>query len=272
MRSFNHFKISEVADFLGMSQQTIRYYEEMGVVKPMRDQSNGYRYYNVLDINVLILARQFRALGLSVTDAAQALNNLTPGKLIEVMREKYAALEKQIAISLKTMEFIEDVTQHITSLQFGEILHRKRPGMYAFFFRKHLAFLKDPYVQPRIREWMEYLPLAEHFLEFLPDSFPQGDGTYLMGLCIEEKFAEPFDLHNEEGVQYIPPKDCLYTVIEQYSEHLALKDSLKSIFPYMQEHRYFPDGACYGRSRISLDVVKDPHYYVEIWVPYKQMI
>lgn len=39
------YSIHSVAELLGISADAIRLYEKEGLVSPMRDESNGYRYY-----------------------------------------------------------------------------------------------------------------------------------------------------------------------------------------------------------------------------------
>ena len=40
------YSIHSVAELLGISADAIRLYEKEGLVSPMRDESNGYRYYD----------------------------------------------------------------------------------------------------------------------------------------------------------------------------------------------------------------------------------
>ena len=49
------YKIGEVAKLLGISSETVRYYEREGVIQSQKiDQESGYRYYEALDINALM--------------------------------------------------------------------------------------------------------------------------------------------------------------------------------------------------------------------------
>ncbi|BBM19898.1 transcriptional regulator [Enterococcus avium] len=46
------YKISEVAELVGFSVPTLRYYEELGIITPAKDK-NGYREYSEADIEWL---------------------------------------------------------------------------------------------------------------------------------------------------------------------------------------------------------------------------
>ena len=44
------YTIGQVAKFLGVSRDTLKFYEEKNLVKPKQDIENGYRKYNHFDI------------------------------------------------------------------------------------------------------------------------------------------------------------------------------------------------------------------------------
>ena len=46
----NRYTIHEIAKLLGISTDAIRLYEKEGLVTPVHDPQNGYRYYETLDI------------------------------------------------------------------------------------------------------------------------------------------------------------------------------------------------------------------------------
>ncbi|SMX41524.1 Cu(I)-responsive transcriptional regulator [Actibacterium lipolyticum] len=63
--------IGETAARAGLPPKTIRYYEEIGLVKPMRD-NNGYRAFREADLHKLTFLARARALGFTI-DGCRAL-------------------------------------------------------------------------------------------------------------------------------------------------------------------------------------------------------
>lgn len=59
--------IGDAAKRAGLPAKTIRYYEDIGLVKPMRD-ANGYRAFRDSDIHKLTFLARARALGFTIED------------------------------------------------------------------------------------------------------------------------------------------------------------------------------------------------------------
>jgi Cu(I)-responsive transcriptional regulator len=64
--------IGQAAKKAGLPAKTIRYYEDIGLVKPGRD-TNGYRAFVETDIHKLTFLARSRALGFSIEDCRDLL-------------------------------------------------------------------------------------------------------------------------------------------------------------------------------------------------------
>jgi Cu(I)-responsive transcriptional regulator len=64
--------IGDAATKAGLPPKTIRYYEDIGLVKPGRD-TNGYRAFAQTDIHKLTFLARARALGFSIEDCRDLL-------------------------------------------------------------------------------------------------------------------------------------------------------------------------------------------------------
>lgn len=61
-------KISQLAKFTDVPTKTIRYYEDVGLLKPAKRAENGYRYYQAEDVQLLIFIRRCRDLNISLDE------------------------------------------------------------------------------------------------------------------------------------------------------------------------------------------------------------
>ncbi len=64
--------ITEVAEQVGLPPKTIRYYEDIGLIRPLR-QANGYRAFRPSDLHKLAFLGRARRLGFSIADCRALL-------------------------------------------------------------------------------------------------------------------------------------------------------------------------------------------------------
>ncbi|GGE48717.1 MULTISPECIES: Cu(I)-responsive transcriptional regulator [Alphaproteobacteria] len=64
--------IGDVADLSGLPAKTIRYYEDIGLVEPLRS-ANGYRSFRQSDVHKLAFLGRARALGFTIEDCRSLL-------------------------------------------------------------------------------------------------------------------------------------------------------------------------------------------------------
>lgn len=92
--------ISEVARRSGVPSKTLRYYEEIGLLRPERTPS-GYRAYDVRVFDRLTFIRSAQALGLSLAEIGGILTLRDNGEapcahVAELLQERSEALARTI--------------------------------------------------------------------------------------------------------------------------------------------------------------------------------
>ncbi|MEM5473643.1 Cu(I)-responsive transcriptional regulator [Hoeflea sp. AS60] len=65
--------IGEASDATGLPAKTIRYYEDIGLIKPAR-AGNGYRDYGGKDVHRLAFIQRSRSLGFSIDECRSLLS------------------------------------------------------------------------------------------------------------------------------------------------------------------------------------------------------
>lgn len=107
------YTIQKLANLAGISTRTLRYYDEIGILKPARINSSGYRIYGQAEVNTLQQILFYRELGVGLDsikdivtaptfDGARALREHR-----EKLLEKREQLDKLIANVDKTIALTE---------------------------------------------------------------------------------------------------------------------------------------------------------------------
>lgn len=71
--SADRIQIGEVAERVGLSLRTIRFYEEAGLVIPTARSEGGFRLYSESEVERLRLIKKMKPLGLSVEEIGKVL-------------------------------------------------------------------------------------------------------------------------------------------------------------------------------------------------------
>ena len=109
------FQIGEVAERVGLSLRTIRYYEEIGMVVPSARTEGGFRLYRLDDVRRLEMAKALKPTGISLDDLGEILGlaekeSLSASErrrlrqLIGAVRERIARLRMRIDVASDVVE------------------------------------------------------------------------------------------------------------------------------------------------------------------------
>ncbi len=93
--------IGEVAERAGLPPKTIRYYEEIGLVTPLRG-TNGYRSFREQDLHKLAFLGRARALGFGIEECRALLalyedESRASAEVKEIARGHLAEIDRKIA-------------------------------------------------------------------------------------------------------------------------------------------------------------------------------
>lgn len=78
-------KIKELAAQLHISARTIRFYEEKGMIAPVKHPDNGYRYFTEREAVRLRMIMALREFGMSVEEVKSVLDRLDQGRRDEAL-------------------------------------------------------------------------------------------------------------------------------------------------------------------------------------------
>lgn len=102
------FKIGEFSKLTQVTIRMLRYYDEVGLLKPANiDQWTGYRMYSVEQIPVLNKIIYLRDSGFNVSEIAAALNINDDNSLVKQLDMKYLEVEKAIRAEQEKLKKIE---------------------------------------------------------------------------------------------------------------------------------------------------------------------
>ena len=109
------FKIGDFSRLSRISVKALRYYDEIGLLKPVKvDQFTSYRYYSADQLPKLNYIVALKNMGLSLDEVATLVNdNLTPTQMRDIFILKKAELKQRLKEEQQRLEQVEKLLRQI---------------------------------------------------------------------------------------------------------------------------------------------------------------
>lgn len=106
-------KIGEFAAFCNLSVRTLRLYDRMALVKPVRvDPDTGYRYYDPEQLQTINAVISYKKVGFSLTEIRELLSpSITSAELVKKLTDKLKQNSKSADISRYHNESIRSMLE-----------------------------------------------------------------------------------------------------------------------------------------------------------------
>lgn len=230
------FKIGETARLVGLSPETVRYYEKKQIIRPRKESGSGYRQFDILDVCILSKARAYLHYGFSLEEAQELLCAPSTDDILLRLETQERTVEEHIAAEqaklLSLQRKISDLHDLLANI--GKFSIRKRPALLCCPVFEDRRPIKGQPFPP---------PLAENQIFTFPYlKFPLKDGrfssdSFRAGLAIRAEDAGHLDPACAAQLEFLPPAPCLYTalamrtnddyecVLQDFLDRLSLKNS-----------------------------------------------
>ena len=92
------FSIKKAAEITGLTAETLRHYDRIGLVKPCRtDEWTGYRYYSRQEVVRLNTIQLLRCMGLSLAEIKEILSYDDLEKIVGALKQAERRADEKIA-------------------------------------------------------------------------------------------------------------------------------------------------------------------------------
>lgn len=182
-------KLSEIAK---ISKRTLRYYDEIGLLKPARVNSSGYRIYGEKEIDKLQQILFYRELGVSLEQIKLILENPLFDEIEALKEHRIKLLEKQKQIEL----LLKNVNRTI-KLKEGEAKMSDREKFEGF--KKNIIDTNEKKYGKEIREKYGDESIEKSNKKFQNMTEKEYNEFIKLGKEINEKLLEAFNTGNPKG-------------------------------------------------------------------------
>ena len=262
------YRIGEIAALIGLSAQSVRNLEELGLLHPDKGE-NAYRYYEPWDLIKLGACRHFRGLGFSLAESAEMLRSERVQDVMQSLKAQEAAIEQEIeqqCLRLRGVRAWRRECEANLELVGGSELCENVATQFLPYCRCD-ELLNEPERVAEVEAWMACIPYVYHAF-VVPQAHLSDGADYLMGVGAAAEALTYLGLAGGRFSRPVPAKLCLHTAfyLEQQAPDLgaALSPALESI----RTRGFCPGGDAFCRvNTVQLTSGGDLRSLVDCFIP-----
>jgi len=120
-------KIAEVSEEYGITTDTLRYYERIGLIPPVHRTGSGIRDYNELDLRRVDFIKCMRSAGLPVEVLIEYVGLVQQGDpTIQARKEILKEQREQLAARMREMQKTLDILDHKIEVYENAVLKKEK--------------------------------------------------------------------------------------------------------------------------------------------------
>jgi DNA-binding transcriptional MerR regulator len=120
-------KIAQVSEQYGISSDTLRYYERIGLIPPVNRNESGIRYYNETDLKRVEFIKCMRNAGLPIDVLIKYVGLVQQGDTTIESRKEILKEQRQLLLArMKEMQKTLDVLDYKISVYEKAVLKREK--------------------------------------------------------------------------------------------------------------------------------------------------
>ncbi|RPI83788.1 MAG: MerR family transcriptional regulator [Chloroflexi bacterium] len=123
-------KIADVSERYGISLDTLRYYERVGLIPPVNRNGSGIRDYSDIDMRRVEFIKCMRSAGLPIETLIEYVGLVQQGdQTIEVRKVILKVQREQLAARMKEMQKTLDLLDHKIEVYEHAVLKKEKEMM-----------------------------------------------------------------------------------------------------------------------------------------------
>lgn len=285
------FTIGEIGRLFELNIRTLRYYDEIGLLRPEKtDKKTGYRYYSTKQFERLNTIKYLRAMDMPLERIIRFFENKNTDTMMELLREQQEETRllkiRLEAIERKLERRIRQLSDALDS-KMDEICEVEIPGRKIAFLRKEIPLEDDLEYPIRELEKQNHLNsvmfLGKVGVSIAKEDILSGCFSHFSGIFVfleKEDFTQPGLGQGKSRGEEAQRKEAgwpeyleggLYVTIRYSGTHREAADSYRKLLDYISVHGYECCGDSIEITLIDSGFTNDLEKYItELQIPVKQ--
>lgn len=244
------YLVKKFCDMVGVTFTTLRYYERIGLLDPMKNADNSYRNYFPEDAFRVNNFKYYRSLGYDTKTSLELTKKPEEGFVRKCLKERESELIDELLLARSRIDAITRQTENM------EHIHEERS--FWIGHREEMLFLQcseandfDMSQYDRMSEWVRLLPITR-YSKVMPDQ----DEYAHYGISIEQRYAYLLEEEERKDVIMIPGGECLYYYSAEIGHPITRTAIIHEIEAYAKEQGMIIGGDIYIEGSKAMNAEK----------------
>lgn len=234
------YLIGNIADYFGVSRDTIRHYDKLGILSPRKSHENNYRYYSREDFMALTYVFLLRHMDIPLDEIKCMMFDATLEKALEIMLAQEKKILKQISNLNELLKYVKDYQECFqNAMDYTSVfVTRESP---AFLIKRTENFngsfmnTLNEFDEMKFCRAPRFTLIFEHsqIMTYTLDKENHKEDWQVLGLS--GQVSDSYSLSNEQiynGFELFEPQKCVFTVQKlhqgvDYSDMSRLREYLE---------------------------------------------
>ncbi len=257
------YTVGKMAKVMGVSAQTLRHYEELGLVEAQRNEQNQYREYSMRDNKILMQLTLYRSMGFSLKEIRSLFKEYdeiqVQAAFLRRQQEVDQQIDELIALKAELSSYADGIHKAVSQTGTCQ-LHETDRSFYAVLKTGSGLGIEGEDVESLIHFQKKAPHIRQGFkisLDHILDNKQPFDFQY--GVILNREWAEKHCTQAEIQSYHVTLKGPLVSMILCTSKFNA--NSFTPMLDFAEKHGYQPAGDLYGTALYMAYAHEDLDYF-----------
>lgn len=234
----DYYKIGEISKIYNIGRDSLMYYEEIGILKPLRD-TNGYRMYSLSDIWKLNMIKEFRILDFPMKTIKDYMDDRTIESTKQILNEELGLIDKKIE---ELIRHKKNIIKRLSSIEYA-----LKNVVTDEVVVKHIKCRKAFILNASIKKDEDFDILIQRLQKEHEGKFDIIGNNKLGAVFSEESIKN--NIYNEfkSVICFLEDTEKVYDIVFQEGDYATLnytgnyinnKECIEKIYKFVEESNY----------------------------------
>lgn len=264
--------IKELETLLDIPQQTIRFYEKQGILKPKRNPKNNYRIYDNWDIVKIENGIFLRNIGLSLKQAKEIIYDQGIEFFADSIERQKNEIKNKIQYENILVNILNEYCNYArkADLNIGcfwfDTVEEIEYSAFHNSIGGHCGAFEG--LQSSYQKWVKAQPLSYRgFRVNIQDEHVSSLYEWLF--MMPKQYFDFLHWKKDDTIFSIPKGMCLKTIVRVQNPHEFTPNLFDELLSYVHEKKLDVVDTIYGRVLFHFFNNNESNYYYEVFLPLK---